>query len=93
MDEKVRYEKAAKRAEELKEFYQHLVSYVVVNAFLVVVNLLTSPGYKWFVWPLLGWGIGVALHAAGVFGRTWFWGDEWQERKVKELMERDRDGA
>jgi hypothetical protein len=92
MEERERYAKAQKRAEELKEFYQHLVAYVLVNTFLLVVNLLTSPGYLWVRWPIFGWGIGLALHAASVFGRTRFWGDKWQERKIKELMDRDRDG-
>lgn len=45
MDEQARYQEAKKRVAELKGFYQHLVSYLVVNAVLVVINLLTSPEY------------------------------------------------
>ena len=93
MEDQARYERAKKRAEELREFYQHLVTYLAVNAFLLAVNLYTSPGYLWVRWPVLGWGIGVALHAATVFGHRWFWGHAWQEKKIKELMDRDRDGA
>ena len=55
---------------DVKEFYTHLVIYVVVMAVLVVINLVTSPGYIWFIWPLIGWGIGVFFHAASTFG--WF---------------------
>lgn len=87
MDDQNRYEDAKKRVGELKEFYQHLLTYLVVNAFLIVVNRLTSPGYNWFIWPLLGWGIGLILHALTVFGH--FWGKSWEERKIKEIMERD----
>ena len=43
--------------------YIHLAIYVAVNALLVVINLTASPGYHWFWWPILGWGIGLALHA------------------------------
>lgn len=68
MDEQAGYEEAKKRAGEIRGFYQHLVTYLIVNAVLFVINRLTSPGYFWFVWPLLGWGIGVALHAVSVFG-------------------------
>jgi hypothetical protein len=36
---------------------------VIVMAFLVVIWLLTSPGgYFWPIWPMLGWGIGLASH-------------------------------
>jgi len=43
-------------------FYNHLFVYVGVNAFLIVINLLTSPFRWWFVFPLLGWGIGLFFH-------------------------------
>jgi hypothetical protein len=87
MDEQARYEEARKRVAEIKGFYQHVVTYLIINAALFVINLLMSPGYFWFVWPLAGWGIGVALHAVSVFGG--FWGKPWEERKIKELMDRD----
>lgn len=90
MDEQARYERAKKQAEELRDFYQHLVIYLVINAFLLLLNLRTSPGHLWFYWPLFGWGLGVAIHGATVFGSNKFWGQQWQERKIKQLMEKDR---
>ena len=89
MSEVSKYERARKRAEELGEFYQHLVTYVVVNLFLIIVNFWTSPVYLWFFWPLAGWGLGLALHAVTVFGGNQFWGSEWRERKARELMQQD----
>ena len=50
-------------AERRQEFKQHLVAYVCVNAFLFVINLLTAPDFWWFIFPLLGWGMGLAMHA------------------------------
>jgi len=88
MDDQMRYEAAKKRVEELRDFYQHLAIYILINAVLIIINLLTSRNYLWFVWPLLGWGIGVAFHALSVYGE--FWGAGWQERKIKEIMEKDR---
>lgn len=87
MDEKARYDDAKKRVGELKDFYQHLLTYIVVNAFLFGINKVTSPGTNWFIWPLMGWGVGIVLHALTVFGL--FWGRAWEERKVKELMDKD----
>jgi hypothetical protein len=58
----------AKRAASAKmAFYVHLAVYLVVNALLIGINLLTSAGHLWFQWPLLGWGTGVLVHALVAF--------------------------
>ena len=80
------YERAHKRVKELKSFYSNLISYVIVNAFLIALNLITSPKQIWFYWPLLGWGIGVVAHGMSVFAI----GRNWEERKIKELMEKNK---
>ncbi len=41
----------------------HLFVYLSVNALLIGMTLTTSPGNLWFIWPLLGWGAGLAAHA------------------------------
>ncbi len=48
----------------LSGFLAHLAGYFVALAALVAVNLLTSPQTPWFVWPMVGWGAVLALHAA-----------------------------
>jgi hypothetical protein len=66
----------------------------MVNAFLFVVNIITSPGSLWFFWVLIGWGIGLLAHAIGVFGMGsggWL-GRDWEERKVREYMDRENKG-
>ena len=82
-----RYLKAAKRVEDLKGFYGNLAAYIFVNLGLTILNFITSPDHLWFYWPLLGWGIGVALHARSVFNYLPFLGKEWEEKKLKELMD------
>ena len=67
MENKKAYKKAKKRAEAKIGFYIHLAVYIAVNIVLITINLLTSPQYIWFKWPLIGWGIGVFFHAMGVF--------------------------
>jgi hypothetical protein len=89
MDDDARYARAKKRVKEIKDFYQHLTTYLVINALLFVINMLTSPGYLWFYWPLFGWGIAVAIHAMSVFGTGRLWGKEWEDRKIREIMEKD----
>jgi hypothetical protein len=84
----VRYKRAIERVEEIKGFYIHLFIYIVVNVALFLLNLSSSPGRWWFYWPFLGWGIGLLGHAVGVFGLGKFFGAEWEERKIKEIMEK-----
>ena len=82
------YEAALERAEMLQGYYTHLLVYVVVNAGLFLINLFTrgDDGSWWFYWPLLGWGIGVAIHTMVVFGGVF--GEGWKRRKADELYRR-----
>jgi hypothetical protein len=45
-----------------KGFKVHLTAYILVNTLLIAVNLLLVPAFYWFVFPLIGWGIGVTMH-------------------------------
>jgi uncharacterized protein YhhL (DUF1145 family) len=87
-DEK--YERARKRVRDLKDFYRNLISYAAINVMLIIINLVTSPGSLWFYWVTIFWGIAVLLHAIKVFVlKGKFLGEEWEERKVKEIMEKE----
>ena len=81
------YEKAAKKVKELKKFYENLTSFCIVIPFLAFLNLMTTTEYLWFLWPMLGWGIGIAFHAVSVFGI----GKSWEEKKIRELMEEEKE--
>ncbi len=68
-------EEAHREREQAKEkwhkrckrgFYQHLLAYVLVNGFLVTINLMTG-GYFWAIWPMLGWGLGLTFDATATF--------------------------
>lgn len=83
--ETIAYERAVKRVKELKGFYGNLISYCIVIPFLVIINLLTSPGQLWFYWPMLGWGIGLLAHGMNVFAI----GKNWEEKKIQEIMNKD----
>ena len=85
-----RYLKAQKKVEDLKGFYGNLSSYIVVNIGLLILNLVTSPSYLWFFYPLLGWGIGVAIHGMSVFNYMPFLNRDWEEKKIHELMNKEK---
>lgn len=44
-------------------FYIHVAVFLLVNALLITINLRTTPENIWFYWPLMGWGLGIVLHA------------------------------
>jgi len=88
MDEKEGFDKAKKRVMEIKGFYVHFLVYLVMSIFFLVINLLSSPGVYWFYWPILGWGIGVFFHAMGTFNKR-FLGKDWEDKKIKEILEKD----
>ena len=84
------YRAAKSRVGQLRGFYVHLTTFVVVNAFLIILNLITSPDSLWFYWVLLGWGIGLIAHALQVYGSFTIFGKDWEGRKIKQYMERDQ---
>jgi hypothetical protein len=90
-DEQARCDRAQRRVNELRGFYVHALVFVGVNALLHVINLATSARHYWAFWPLLGWGVGLLAHAAATYRWLPFSGKEWQERKIKELMDKDRE--
>ncbi len=68
-EEEIRQE-AIKAVKRKREFRNHVIAYIIVNAFLVVVWYFTSrPGYFWPIWVMGGWGIGVAFNAWDAYGR------------------------
>lgn len=53
-------------------FLAHVALYVVANAIMVAINLMQPVGEGgtrnlWFMWPLLGWGIGLAAHGLALY--------------------------
>ncbi|HEY7033128.1 MAG TPA: 2TM domain-containing protein [Thermomicrobiales bacterium] len=85
-----RYQQAKQRVEALKGFYTHLAVYTIFNTGLFLLNLATDRGNWWFYWPLLGWGVALAIHAVVLLTIEGPRGHAWEERKIRELMERDQ---
>lgn len=84
-----KYQKAHKKVQEIKGFYTHLLTYVVVMIIIVYINLRYTPQYLWFLWSMGGWGIGLLFHGMKVFNYTPFLGKNWEEQKIKEFMEEE----
>ena len=80
-------EQAIKRLKKRRDFYGHLLVYALVNGFLVVIWAVTDPhGFFWPIFPMLGWGIGVALNAWDVYRSDTFSEDQIQ-REIGHLKQ------
>lgn len=83
VDEK--YEKAKKRVKKIKDFYTHLIIFLVVITAITIINLVQNENdYYWFLFPFGFWGFVVLMHGLRtfVFGK----GSTWENRKIKEVM-------
>ena len=81
-------EAALRSLKKRRDFRTHLMTYILVNTALVAVWAITMPGgFFWPVFPLVFWGIGVALNAwdAYVAGDIT---EEQIEREVQRLQHR-----
>lgn len=91
--EEIKYREAAKRVKRIKSFYTHLVVYVVINIVIFVVNVQSSSESIWH-WKnfttAFFWGIGLASHAISVFLPGAILGSNWEEKKIKQLMEKEK---
>ena len=87
-----KYFRAKERVDDLKKFYSNLISYILVISFLAIINYYTNEWrYMWFLWAAFGWGLGILFHALKTFDLNPFFGRDWEERKIKELMKEEED--
>ena len=90
------YIRAKKKLDKLVGFYWHLAAYVVVNLFLIIlIGFNRDAGESFWSFPTFAtaffWGIGLAFHFLGVFGPNFMFGKDWEKKKIKEFMDKDRE--
>ena len=88
------YRRATERVRARLAFAGHTGLLLAVAILLLIVNLVASPGFIWFHWPVIFWLLALALHAWTVFGPGLQVIEHWRERETtRELgrMRRDDD--
>ena len=85
---------ARRRAGAKLGWYIHATVYLLVNAVVFAMSRYAFGERPWSVFPLLGWGLGLALHGVSVFvlGK----GSGLRERMVqkeRERLLRERNGG
>lgn len=93
--EQIRYEEAVKRVKKLKGFYTHAIVFVVINLMIVILNIQNlNVGESYFqfknFFTAFFWGIGLFAHGLTTFLPYFILGKDWEERKIKELMEKEK---
>ncbi|GLB50229.1 2TM domain-containing protein [Neptunitalea lumnitzerae] len=93
-EENEAYVRAKTRVQKIKAFYVHLSVYVIINIFLLALIVFSGGGIKvlgeFNTWSTaFFWGIGVAFHAFGVFGKQVMFNKEWEDRKMKEFLDKE----
>lgn len=92
----IRYDLAYKKVKRMKGFYVHVVVYVLVNSFLLILSFNKSEVgvenfWRWQTWnTVFFWGIGLIAHGVSVFGGYLIFNKDWEERKIRELIEKDK---
>ena len=82
------YQRAKERVETIKGFYGNLLAYIIVIPALFWLNYHTS-NFNWAIFPAIGWGFGLLVNGLQAYNLNPFLGRDWEDRKIKELMNKD----
>lgn len=81
--------RARKRVKDIRSFYISATMYCIIIPSLWTINLVGG-GKLWAHWATIGWGIGLTAHGLSVFAGRSFFGSEWEEKKVDEILAREK---
>jgi hypothetical protein len=93
--DEIKYQEALKRVKKIKGFYTHAIVYVIINIMIVIINIQNlNEGETYFQFKnfmtAFFWGIGLVAHGLSVFVPNWIMGQNWEERKIKEFMAKEK---
>lgn len=84
------YVRAKQKVDTIRSFYVNLIFYCIINTVFIYINVIYSPEFYWFWFPLIGWGIGLAIHGMSAFIKSPIFDKEWEERKIRQLMDKEK---
>jgi len=77
------YRIAEEKVEARMLLYKHLAAFVTVNLLLCLINLICNGRISWSLWPILGWGMLIVIHASYVVFHTQGLKESMIERELK----------
>ncbi len=89
------YKMAKQKVKKIKGFYTHLLVYLLVNTFIIVLNIKElDEGESYFQFhnftTAFFWGIGLVAHGFSVFVPYFIFGKDWENKKIKEFMNKEK---
>ena len=93
--------RATQRVDKLRGFYTHVAAYVFVSLVLLIVWLIrdhidngvfrsiANDTVLLFIW--IGWGVGLLVHIVAIFILPLILGENWKERKIRQVMEEEEE--
>jgi hypothetical protein len=93
------YNIAYRKVKRIKGFYSHLRVYIIVNIIIIITSLNGNfftggiDTHRLFELHTYStafyWGIALLIHAFSVFGRDLFFSDDWEQKKIREYMDKE----
>ena len=74
--------RARRRAEYLSGLVWHAGTYLIINAFFWILDVVGGAGIQWSFWITVGWGLALAFHALAYYVD----GRGLEERKAEEYL-------
>ena len=94
LEEEKLYKQAKKKVARLRSFYSNVLSYFAIGTFLTFICWWTQRDdeeiHWWVIWVWIGWGIGIFFHGLGLYRKNILFSDDWEDRKIKEEMDKMR---
>ena len=75
---------------DIKGFYSHLIVYLIAVPMFVAAGFYWPTDQLWYIWPILGWGVGVAAHGLAVFEVFFLFGPNWERCQVEKRLRRQQ---
>ncbi len=87
------YREAQRRVEQKKQFYKELGSFVSTSLLLIFINVFTSPGYLWFLWAVVPWGLTILIRGikVGLSSKTSNWERDEMKKELRALGKNPND--
>ncbi|QDP85330.1 2TM domain-containing protein [Chryseobacterium sp. SNU WT5] len=88
----IRYIEAAKRVKRIKGFYIHAIVYFLVNLFIIAQSVQAGESLSNLniYWTAILWGVALTGHGLSVFLPNFILGKNWEEEKIRDLMNKNK---
>jgi len=84
-----KYLRAKKNVDEIKAFYGRAIRGIVAILIVGAINYYLNEWQRpWFLWVVFGVSLSLFIRASKIYGLNMIFGKDWEERKIKEFIEK-----